>query len=256
MPYARRMYGRYSRGRYGRYRGYASARRRGTPQAAAARNRAVSVATYRQAVPRAMRQPYTSGTQGAPQALTMDLPIDFMGRRSGTSLPADDILMFLNNPRDPMISPTNSDQPRGFDQWSAFFENVRVNYVRCNIQIRQRTSHGLRVVLVPSVSSSSLTGASRVSEQVGAELLGITGSYSAPIEVVRTYFPARILGMSKTQYQDSDQTFATPGSNPSVGTFLHIVCESPDGTTDIDFDYSIRLLINVTWFKRQDVGVS
>jgi len=250
------MYGRYGRGRYGRYRGYASARRRGTPQAAAARNRAVSVATYRQAVPRAMRQPYASGTQGAPQALTMDLPIDFMGHRDGTSLPADDIIFFLNNPRDPMIAPTNSDQPRGFDQWSTFFENCRVNYVRCNIQIRQRASHGIRLVLVPSVSSTSLTGASRVSEQVGAELIGVTGTYSPPIEVVRTYFPSRILGMSKTQYQDSDQTFATPGSNPVVGTFLHVVVESLDGSADINFEYSIRLLINVTWFKRQDVGVS
>jgi len=166
-----------------------------------------------------------------------------------------DQVFSLNCLFDPDITGTGH-QPRGFDQWSTFFENLRVNYVRCSIQIRQRTSHGLRVVLVPSVSSTSLTGASRVSEQVNAELLGITGTYSAPIEVVRTYFPARILGMSKTQYQDSDQTYATPGSNPVVGTFLHIVSESPDGITDVDYDYSIRLLINVTWFKRQDVGTS
>lgn len=257
MPYSR-----YSRPssrprRYGQRRRWSSYIRRGTLQPAgqaaylgAQRRRTVT------AVPSPMRSVQLMPKQGFPQRITVNLPYQKRYRDNPGVVTLTDNIFAISNMNDIDYSGGGAvGQARAWDQWATAYDYYRVNWVKVTVNVRQRASHGLAVYLVPNVTTSAISD-SRPFEMQMSQNLGITSANQPPIEVSRTFFPHRILGMSPTEYQASDETAGAVGAAPSQIAYLHLLMQNIDNATVLDAEFDIKFLINVTLFDRADVAVS
>jgi hypothetical protein len=194
--------------------------------------------------------------QGAPARLTVNLPYEYSQRVSPGVVTAVDTVLKINDCNDLNFSAAGSQQPRGWDQWAAFYERYRVNYVTVKFSVRQRAAHGLRVYAVLNSSNSDLSGDSRIGEMERASLLGITASGTEPVEVTRTFYPASAFGFSKDQYQSDETVAAGYGASPAAIAYLHLVGAQVDLTTAADFEFTISMIVNVTLTDRITIAAS
>lgn len=194
--------------------------------------------------------------QGFPSRLTVTLPYEYAARVNPGVLTSVDTIIALNNAVDLNSSAGGNQQARGFDQWTPQYENYRINYVTAKICVRQRASHGIRVVTHLNSSSSDLSAETRPSELERAELHGTTASNQPPIEVTRTFYPASAFGMTKDQYQGDERTQAAVGSAPTAIAYLHILVAQLDALTVADFEMEVYLKVNITFFDRASIAAS
>jgi len=205
------------------------------------------------AVPSSMRSVELAPKQGFPQRITVNLP--YQKRLNSTSAASlTDYVFALTNLND-VDTTGGAAQPRAYDQWTAAYDFYRVNWVKIQLDIRQRANHGLAVYLLPSATSTSVTD-SRPFEIQMSQNIGIVSANQPPLHVSRTFFPGRVLGMSPTEYQSSDETAGAVGGAPAQVAYLHLLMQNIDNTTLVDCEWDVKLLYNVTFYDRADLAVS
>lgn len=194
--------------------------------------------------------------QGAPSRLTVTLPYEYSQRVNPGVVTAADTIFMINNAADLNFSAAGVQQPRGYDQWTPFYKKYRVNYVVAKFCVRQRASHGLRVYSVLNNDSTDLAGDTRVGEMERASLFGITGSNQPPVEVTRTYYPASAMGVTRDQYQGDEDTAGAVAAGPVELVYLHLVCAQQDLATACDFEFTVEMQVNITFYDRIEIGAS
>jgi len=213
-------------------------------------------ASTRAAVPRGLGTVALAPKQGFPQRITLNLPYQKRYRDNPGVVTLTDNVFNLSSMNDIDVSGGGAvGQARGWDQWATAYDYYRVNWVKVILSVRQRAAHGLAVYLVPNATTSTIAD-SRPYEMQMSQNLGITSTNQPPIEVSRTFFPHRILGMSATEYQVSDNTAGAVGAAPSQMAYLHLLCQNIDNATVLDDEFDIKFLFNVTLFDRADVAIS
>lgn len=194
--------------------------------------------------------------QGFPTRITVTLPYEYNARVSPGVLTSVDSIFAINNCIDLNYSAGGSQQPRAWDSWTPLYENYRVNYVVFKCCVRQRASHGIRVVTNLNSSSSDLGTETRPTELERAELHGVTSSNQPPICFTRTFYPASAFGMTKDQYQGDERTQANTASAPAAIAYLHLLIAQVDAATVADFEVEVYMKVNVTFFDRASIGAS
>jgi len=250
MPFSR-----YSRRSYSRR---ASTRRPWTIRAKMARTPAAAF-RYRRVVPGNSRNAILIPKQGFPERLTVNLPYQKAYRSNPGVLTGTDDIFSLSNMTDIDVSGGGAvGQARGWDQWSPMYSSYRVNYVRVDLKARQRASHGIQVLLVTNSQAGVLTSATeaRPWEIHGAIDCGITSANQPPIEKTVYLTPAQALGLTKTGYQMDPDTSGPVGGTPSKLAYLHVIGFQIDGATVADWEYEIKMTMNVTLFDRNDISAS
>jgi len=203
-----------------------------------------------------MRTVQLAPKQGFPQRITVNLPYQKRYRDNPGVVTLTDNIFAISNMNDIDYSGGGAvGQARAWDQWATAYDYYRVNWVRVILNVRQRAAHGLGVYLVPNATTSAITD-SRPFEMQMSQNLGITSTNQPPIEISRTFFPHRILGMSPTEYQSSEETAGAVGGAPVKPCYLHLLMQNIDNATVLDAEFDIKFLINVTLFDRADVAVS
>lgn len=248
MPaFMRRTYGRWTPRRS------PAARRIRSP--ASFRNPSVARA-YRSLVPRAFRGPQLTPKQGFPGRITVTLPYHKQIRINPGVVAYADYVFAVNQPVD--IDQTGGGavgQARGYDQWAAQYNDVRVNFVDVTAVIRQRAAHGIVAYAVGNGQTTALGSDFRQGEDLTSMYLGVSDS-SNPIRRKFRVYPSQILGMTEHQYQADDRTSSTTGAATAQAAYLHFVMTQIDVTTVLDCEISIELDLNMTFFTRLNIAAS
>ncbi len=147
-------------------------------------------------------------------------------------------------------------QPREFDTWSTIYSKYRVLEVLCEVDVRQRAAHGITVCVVPNNSSTALTISDYPQELPRAVRLGITGSYQPTCRASIRIDPRAILGMTMAEFKGDDSTGALVSASPAQTVFLHIFCAQLDGTTLIDYEFTLRLRMRCEFYDRKVLSPS
>jgi len=216
-------------------------------------------ARYASAVPPTMRNVVLMPKQGFPERLTVNLPYQRAHRSNPGVLTGTDDIFSLSNMTDLDVSGGGAvGQARGWDQWSPMYSRYRINYVRVDLKARQRASHGIQVLLIANSNVGAITSATEVRpwEFHGAIDCGITSANQPPIEKTVYLAPHKALGMSRTQYQSDPDTSGPVGGTPTTLAYLHVCGFQIDAATVADWEYEIKLTINVTLFDRVDIVAS
>lgn len=166
-----------------------------------------------------------------------------------------DTVFGLNNAFDPEFTGTGH-QPRDFDQWSAIYGRYRVLKTLVEVDVRQRASHGLTVTLVPSNSSTTLVLADYPQELPRAVMLGLTGSNQPPCHHRGVMDNRAILGMTTEEFRGDDTTSALVTAGPAQATYLHVFCAQLDGVTAVDYEFAIRLRMEIEFYDRKVLSPS
>lgn len=177
------------------------------------------------------------------------------GRQNPGVVALYDNVFSLTSVFDPEIS-GGGHQPREFDTWASIYGRYRVMRVLAEVMIRQRASHGISTVLVPSNSSSALVAADYVNELPRAVWGGVTGSNQPVVRMKVAFDPSAILGMTRQEYMADDTTSAAITTSPSQVVALHLVVYQVDGTTALDYEYEIRLRYEVEFYDRKTLSPS
>jgi len=249
MPFSR-----YSRRTYNRR---ASARRPWTMRKRLGAS--FNVSQYRRIVPYSARNALLTPKQGFPERLTVNLPYQKNYRSNPGILTGTDDVFSLSNMTDLDVSGGGAvGQARGWDQWAPMYASYRVNYVRVDLKARQRASHGIQVLLVANSAAGAITSAvdTRPWELHGAVDCGVTSANQPPIEKTVYLTPAQALGMTKTTYQMDPDTSGPYGGSPSKLAYLHVMGFQIDAATVADWEYELKMTINVTLFDRNDIAAS
>ena len=90
----------------------------------------------------------------------------------------------------------------------------------------------------------------------GAIDCGITSTNQPLIEKTVYIAPHKALGMTRTQYQSDPDTSGPVGGTPTTLAYLHVCGYQIDAATVADWEYEIKLTINVTLFDRVDIVAS
>jgi hypothetical protein len=166
-----------------------------------------------------------------------------------------DTVFALNGAFDPEVTGVGH-QPRDYDTWSAVYGKYRVRRTLVEIDVRQRAAHGLVVTCVPSNSATALVVTDYPQELPRAVMLGVTGS-SQPVAKLRAAFdPRAVLGMTPTEFLGDDSTGALVTANPSQLVYLHVFAAQLDGTTACDFEFSLRMRMEVEFYDRKVLSPS
>ncbi len=166
-----------------------------------------------------------------------------------------DTVFGLNNAFDPEFTGTGH-QPRDFDQWAAIYAKYRVIKTLVEVDVRQRAAHGITVTLVPSNSSTALVLTDYPQELQRAVMLGITGS-AQPVCHWRGVIDAKaILGMTTEEFRGDDATAALVTAGPSQAIFLHVFAAQLDGVTVADFEFAIRMRMEIEFYDRKVLSPS
>ncbi len=178
------------------------------------------------------------------------------GRTNPGVVAYNDNVFSLNSVFDPEIS-GGGHQPREFDTWASIYGRYRVMRVLCEIIARQRASHGLSIVLVPTNSSTALAPfTDYVNELPRAVWCGITGSSQPVVEKKVAFDPKAILGMTAGEYMADDTTSAATTTSPTQVVALHMVAYQVDQATVLDYEYEVRLRYEVEFYDRKTLSPS
>jgi len=147
-------------------------------------------------------------------------------------------------------------QPRYYDQLAALYNRYRVLSCTIDLSVRQRTTHGISVLVIPNNSVTALTPSTVPAELRRSGVCKITSANQPPV-VYRTKFePWAITGVSKMQYMTDDRFQAAVGANPTEAICAHQYIEAIDGSTAVDYEFIAQLVYEVEFFDAIDPSLS
>ncbi len=144
-------------------------------------------------------------------------------------------------------------QPLGFDQWASFYTKYRVHGIGYKITfINTNTSVQVDVSVMPKNVSTTTIPHNTIWERpyTKHKILGIEGSGQA-VKTIKGYINiARVLGMSKLQYNTDDLTHSLIGSSPTTMGFLQMYLAPVDGSTTVISIVRVSLTYYTEFFSR------
>jgi len=172
----------------------------------------------------------------------------------GVVVGADQVFA-LNSAFDPDVSGVGH-QPRDFDTWASIYSKYRVIRTLVEADVRQRAAHGIHVCVVPSNSATALVAADLPAELPRAVYMGVTGS-SQPVASYRGAFDVRaVLGMTQAEFKGDDSTAALVTASPAQLVYLHLFAVQCDATTVCDWEYSLRMRMEIEFYDRKVLSPS
>lgn len=147
-------------------------------------------------------------------------------------------------------------QPRFFDQYAAIYARYLVTKVEVNIAVRQRVSHGIGLVVLPTNGIPTLTPSLFPAEFRRASFPVITSSNQPPAVYAATLHPHAIAGVTREVYMADDRFQSGVGSNPTEVMNLGAYMYSLDATTSLDVEWSTVLKYHVDFFDLAVPGPS
>jgi len=175
--------------------------------------------------------------------------------RTSSATSFSNIVWSLNSVFDPDVSGAGH-QPRFFDQYAAIYARYLVTRVDMRLVVRQRAAHGLGVVLVPTNGAPALSPALYPAEFRRATPPMITSSNQPPVEIVKSFSPHAIAGVTEQIYKADDRFQAGVASNPLEVINANAYVYNLDGTTALDCEWSIELKYHVLFFDLAVPGPS
>ncbi len=192
---------------------------------------------------------------GMPDRMEVDLAYNVNARVNPGAVAYSDTLFDLNNLYDPERTGTGH-QPREFDQLAALYLYYRVYAAKVEVEVRQRASHGIRAVIVADNSGTALTPSTYPAENRRAWVSPVTGSNQPAIRYIKTYDIASILGMTRAQFLASEDTDSAVTTAPDLIALLHMYVEQVDGSTAVDFEYSMKITFRAVFHEKKTLGIS
>jgi len=183
-----------------------------------------------------------------PETLNTSLIYTDSGRI--TSVLTESIQAFrMNSLFDPDLTNVGH-QPNGFDQLMGIYQYFMVNRVDVELTVRQRTAHGISVVMVPDVVGGTSVSYDNTNEN--PRLVGpvITASNQPAAMLTATWKPHEILGITYQDYSGDAIYKGTGAASPSSMAYWRFVVNSMDDTTAIDFEYSVKITFRCSFSGR------
>jgi len=199
--------------------------------------------------------PRQQNNAGFPERFVANLSYVSYNRVNPGVVTSADTVFNLNSVFDPENTGVGH-QPRGFDTLAALYGKYRVRKTRCRLHARQRASHGIHVVTVPSNSATALAIADYPSEMPRCTASFVSGSNQPTVTTDVTYDCADILGQTRAQYMADEDTSALVTANPAETLYLHIFAAQIDGVTVLDYEFILHLTFEVEFFDRKYEGPS
>jgi len=146
---------------------------------------------------------------------------------AGTPL---EYLFNLNSIHDPNRSGTGH-QPYGHDTLATLYNYYRVMRVDYKLTFYNQSS-GINTMLCAGLYANTNTSAATT--EVWREMPGCRSDIVPvfkPLIYKGTYYPYKVVGVSKTSYLAEDQYQGNFGGSPTATQIMHIAMTSPGGTT-------------------------
>lgn len=184
-----------------------------------------------------------------------DCVLKYCTNSSTSAVPSwSDNVWNVNSLYDPDSSGTGH-QPRFFDQLAAIYGRYRVVRAHFHLTLRQRAAHGIMANLIPANTSALFTSALS-QELTRAGETRITSSNAPPLLIRKTILPNAIAGVSLETYLADDRFAAQVTASPAEVICAHQFVQSLDGTTSIDYEWSIQILYDCEFFDLIDPSSS
>lgn len=197
----------------------------------------------------------TKALTGFPQRMTVALPYVVSLRAAPASFGVDQTFR-MNSCFDPDFSGVGH-QPRGWDQWSAVYNQYRVGRVDFNILVRNRGDHGIICRALANNESAALFTDGTLAEFANQTYLGSNSSNTPPIQRKLRYYSHKTLGKTWRQYISDENTAALVTTNPTEEGYVHFIMQNIDQTdATIDVEYEIQAVYRVTFFDHKNIGSS
>lgn len=205
------------------------------------------------------RQRITAPT-GAPDKLYVKLRAVTTATATNTGGGASTLILIVNNMFDYMGA-AGSQQPYLFDQWAAMYDNYRVHGVKYKVTPSFGptgiTSTATReIIVIPSRQGSAFASSQEAREQPRATRS--TGQINCgQWAKVEGYIKCHaVLGVSKTEYNDTSQYSSTTSAGPGVSAYLHIMTFDPFGSQDVNTNLEVELTFFAEFFSRKTAAIS
>jgi len=147
-------------------------------------------------------------------------------------------------------------QPRYFDQLSLLYNRYRVLSATFDLSVRQRSTHGINVFLIPTNATTGLTAGGIPAELRRSGVAKITSSNQPPAVMRVRFDPAAITGVTKTVYLADDRFQALTSANPTEAICAHQYVEAMDGATALDYEYMMQIVFEVEFYDALEPGSS
>lgn len=175
--------------------------------------------------------------------------------------PFDQIrLMSLYDP----IYATGGDQPTGFNEFKTFYQNYRVTGISYRLMVENTTSsEAINVAM--SASGTPWTGTqnrdqlTRGRRNVIRYISAPGGNPASKVHFYGTIRPWAVLGMTKSQYMEDDETAGTFFGNPAKNIYLNFCTfrhDDPAGAVNNSVNIVLTMKFSVEFFRRQILPTS
>lgn len=170
----------------------------------------------------------------------------------------------MNSCYDPDLTGIGN-QPRGFDQWSGFYNRYRVVCSTINVKAMPQFESGsggntasARVVVFPSTNQAGVSDIDAALEQPYRKSFN-TGFYQGgeKDEYVKTRMPvAQFAGVKESAIYDSQVYSAFVSTNPATEFYWVVGVSNESGTSSLSLDVNITITYYVEFFDRLQLSGS
>lgn len=146
-------------------------------------------------------------------------------------------------------------QPRGFDQWAAFYQFYRVNAVRVEATFMNTAAGGSNISTPKMISLIAGTGLSAsgytiqdILEEPQCSYDYLSVAYGESIKKLKMYIPMhKLFGITKKEYTSEDSYNASVDANPARSAFVQYLMKYDNSLIGTPLT-NVRVFINMTYY--------
>lgn len=173
--------------------------------------------------------------------------------KSYSGATAIDQVFRANSMYDPDLTGVGN-QPRGFDQWSAFYARYMVVECGIHVQVSHNSAEPQQLTLVFTPTSTPITTPERAVELPYSKTRMIAEYPCQPtVNLSHRMDIRKIRGVSQLVYNYDG---AAIGSNPSAVAYIHVACNTFSGSLVRDTVIQYTLFYKAIMFDRIMMGSS
>lgn len=133
-------------------------------------------------------------------------------------------------------------QAMGRDQWATLYAKYRVYKAVVQIDFNASTSELVVCGCTPFASTSSPSDGVDAIENPMSKWVSVNAG-SGPKRLRKTFYPARIIGQSSTQYKADDDNSAVISTNPANAVYLNVWSDYSTGSS-----FAVQYTMKITYF--------
>lgn len=147
----------------------------------------------------------------------------------------------LNSIYDPDVT-GGGHQVMGRDQWATLYAHYRVYKAVVQVDFSAGTSEIVTCGLTPFPSTASLSDGVDAIENPKSKWVSVNVG-SGPRRIVKTYYPANIMGLTSAQYKANEDCSAAIASNPANAIYLNMWADYSTGSA-----FAYQATLKITYF--------